>query len=140
MTREEERRIASNLDPERFRRTRSPRDPGAQPDDWAKHAKRLRDRLPNGTRAYIRSGDEPDGMRVIVDDASLRRLTGDNAQAVEALIAKFGADLTALVGAVAAPIAKATTHRACAKCGVAMPEADNDTSCWSCNAPLPELR
>jgi hypothetical protein len=94
----EDNRIANNLDPDRFRRTRSPRNFGEAPDAWAKHAKQLRDRLPPNVRAYIRDGDHADDLRVVVDGASLRRLTADNAPKAEALIAKFGADLVDLLG------------------------------------------
>ena len=89
--------IHDHLDPERRSPTRIKPSDGI-PSNWSGWTKILRSRLPDGVRAFIHSANRPDAMRVVIDNASLRRVTPDNAQAVESLIAKFGQDLSKLLG------------------------------------------
>ncbi len=116
-----ERRIADNLDPDRFRQRRGKIRPSdGVPSAWAGLAKKLRSRLPDGVRIFIKSasrGDE-DSVRVMVDDASLRRLTNDNAQQVEALVGEFAGKLSALLG-------EATVQHELTKCSGCDQEIDD---------------
>lgn len=115
-----------------------PDSPPEESGEWARVAVALRSKLPGGLLVYTRSASHLDDLRVLIPNASLRRLTRDNAAAVERGVMAFAERMRTLIGGPIPTPAAARARGAdweCPECGI-MNIADG-LRCWHCETERP---